>query len=83
MNFSLTGKKTSYLPATSQKGLSGKITMSGAYALYPMAVRWGEEFKKINPGVSFDIQGGGAGKGMTDVLAGIRKLRNGISRYYA
>ena len=50
--------------------LSGKVTLSGAYALYPMAVRWGEEFKKLHPKVSFDIQGGGAGKGMTDVLSG-------------
>lgn len=48
--------------------LSGKITMSGAFALYPMAVRWGEEFKKLHPKVEFDIQGGGAGKGMTDAL---------------
>ena len=54
--------------------LSGKITMSGAYALYPMAVKWGEEFKKLHPGVSFDIQGGGAGKGMTDVLSGTVQL---------
>jgi phosphate transport system substrate-binding protein len=44
--------------------------MSGAYALYPMAVKWGEEFKKLHPGVTFDIQGGGAGKGMTDALSG-------------
>lgn len=47
-----------------------KITMSGAFALYPMAVQWGEEFKAIYPKVQFDIQGGGAGKGMTDVLTG-------------
>jgi phosphate transport system substrate-binding protein len=50
--------------------LSGKITMSGAFAMYPMAVKWGEEFKKLHPHVTFDIQGGGAGKGMTDVLSG-------------
>jgi len=50
--------------------LEGKISMSGAFALYPLAVKWGEEFKKLHPKVSFDIQGGGAGKGMADVLAG-------------
>lgn len=61
-----TSKEPEILPVA----LSGKITMSGAYALYPMAVKWAEEFKKINPGVTFDIQGGGAGKGMTDVLSG-------------
>lgn len=54
--------------------ISGKITMSGAFALYPLAVKWGEEFKKIHPNVTFDIQGGGAGKGMTDVLAGSTSL---------
>ena len=52
------------------KGLKGKISISGAFALYPLAVQWGEEFRKIHPHVLFDIQGGGAGKGMTDVLSG-------------
>lgn len=51
-----------------QKKLEGRISLSGAFALYPMAVKWAEEFKKINPGVKIDISAGGAGKGMTDVL---------------
>ncbi len=50
--------------------LSGTITSSGAFALYPMVVLWGEEFTKLHPDVAFDISAGGAGKGMTDVLAG-------------
>ena len=50
--------------------LKGKLTISGAWALYPMMVRWGEEFQKVHPGVQFDISAGGAGKGMTDALAG-------------
>ncbi|MEO8066372.1 MAG: substrate-binding domain-containing protein [Flavobacteriales bacterium] len=50
--------------------LSGTISISGAFALYPLAVKWGEEFKKLHPEVRFDIQGGGAGKGMTDMLSG-------------
>ncbi|MGV9011495.1 MAG: PstS family phosphate ABC transporter substrate-binding protein [Flavobacteriales bacterium] len=54
--------------------LRGTISMSGAFALYPLAVKWGEEFTKINPDVRFDIQGGGAGKGMTDMLAGSVQL---------
>ena len=45
------------------KSMKGTITISGAFALYPLAVKWGEEFKKLHPGVNFDIQGGGAGKG--------------------
>jgi len=46
----------------------GRLSFSGAFALYPMAVKWAEEFKKANPDVKIDISAGGAGKGMTDVL---------------
>jgi phosphate transport system substrate-binding protein len=49
--------------------LSGTITVSGAFALYPMMVRWGDEFQKMHPAVKFDISAGGAGKGMADTLA--------------
>ncbi len=51
--------------------LEGTITISGAWALYPMVVRWSEEFQKQNPRVEFDISAGGAGKGMADALAGV------------
>ncbi|MBN1146065.1 MAG: substrate-binding domain-containing protein [Anaerolineales bacterium] len=51
-------------------GLQGNITVSGAWALYPMMTRWAEEFQKVNPGVEFDISAGGAGKGMADALGG-------------
>ena len=50
--------------------LSGNITISGAFALYPMMQRWAEEYQKINPKVTFDVSAGGAGKGMTDALSG-------------
>jgi phosphate transport system substrate-binding protein len=60
---------------SSKKGeLKGKISISGAFALYPMGVKWAEEFQKINPGVRIDISAGGAGKGMTDVLSGMVDL---------
>jgi phosphate transport system substrate-binding protein len=54
----------------SDSELKGTITASGAFALYPMMVQWGEEFSKLHPGVQFDISAGGAGKGMADALAG-------------
>lgn len=50
--------------------LTGNITVSGAFALYPMMTRWAEEFQKANPKVTFDISAGGAGKGMADALSG-------------
>ena len=46
-----------------------KISLSGAFALYPLAVKWAEEFQKMHPDIHIDISAGGAGKGMTDVLA--------------
>lgn len=51
--------------------MEGKIYISGAWALYPMVVKWAEEFRKFYPGVDFDISAGGAGKGMVDALAGM------------
>jgi len=51
--------------------LSGTITISGAWALYPMMTRWAEEFQKLHPDVQFDVSAGGAGKGMADALGGI------------
>jgi phosphate transport system substrate-binding protein len=49
--------------------LTGTVSVSGAWALYPMMVRWAEEFQKLHPDVRFDISAGGAGKGMADALA--------------
>ena len=36
-------------------GLKGEIQLSGAFALYPMAVKWASEFQKIHPNVRIDI----------------------------
>lgn len=50
--------------------LRGTITISGAWALYPLVVKWTEEFHALHPGVEFDVSAGGAGKGMADALGG-------------
>jgi len=51
------------------RNLQGTITISGAFALYPMVMKWSEEFRKLHPRVRFDISAGGAGKGIADALA--------------
>jgi phosphate transport system substrate-binding protein len=51
--------------------LQGTIRVSGAWALYPMMVKWGEEYRKVHPKVRVDISAGGAGKGVVDALAGL------------
>jgi phosphate transport system substrate-binding protein len=64
-------------PAAPQKtapAAGGSLTLSGAWALYPLAVRWQEEFEKSHPGVNIDVQAGGAGKGVADALAGVADI---------
>lgn len=50
------------------------ISVSGAFALYPLTVKWAEEYKKLHPEITIDVSAGGAGKGMTDVLSGMVDL---------
>jgi phosphate transport system substrate-binding protein len=54
-----------------EASIQGTIRVSGAWALYPMMVKWAEEFKKIYPGVRIDVSAGGAGKGIADALTGL------------
>ncbi len=67
---STSGQATQASQAPASDSLSGNIGVSGAFALYPMMTVWAAEFSKLHPNVTIDVQGGGAGKGMTDVLAG-------------
>ena len=41
------------------------VSISGAWALYPMAQRWKSEYAKIHPEINLEVSGGGAGKGST------------------
>src|SRR5688572_12197492 len=65
-------KKSSTI--ASNDNLEGTISLSGAFALYPLANIWAEEFSKIHPDVRFNISAGGAGKGMSDALSGMVDL---------
>jgi phosphate transport system substrate-binding protein len=51
--------------------LRGTLTLSGAWAIYPTAVAWGEAFQNLHPGIKVDISAGGAGKGAADAIAGL------------
>ena len=51
--------------------LEGTIRISGAFAMYPMMLKWTEEYQKLHPKVKFDVSAGGAGKGMADTLGGL------------
>jgi phosphate transport system substrate-binding protein len=49
--------------------LSGSFTISGAYALYPLVVRWTDNFMKLHPAVKIVVTSGGTGQGINDLLA--------------
>ncbi|HEX8041931.1 MAG TPA: PstS family phosphate ABC transporter substrate-binding protein [Chryseosolibacter sp.] len=53
-----------------QQTPEGSVSISGAFALYPLANVWAEEFRKEYPDIRLNISAGGAGKGMADVLTG-------------
>lgn len=65
------GMRSAAARGTAGRSLSGTIRVSGAWALYPMMVKWAEEFQKINPRVRIDVSAGGAGKGAADALSGM------------
>jgi len=58
----------------SAQQLEGQISVSGAFALYPIVVKWAGEFQKANPKVKINISAGGAGKGITDALGGMVEI---------
>lgn len=53
----------------SNSTLKGEVKISGAYALYPLATEWADDFQKLHPGVNVDVQAGGAGKGISDAMS--------------
>lgn len=50
------------------------LSISGAFALYPLTIKWADEYKKAHPEVKIDVSAGGAGKGITDVLSGVTDI---------
>jgi phosphate transport system substrate-binding protein len=50
--------------------ISGNFSISGAFALYPLAIKWADDFMKINPGVTITVQRTGTGQGISDLIAG-------------
>jgi len=62
-------KNNSKSDSEDKDGLTGTISISGAFALYPLTVKWAEEYQKLHPKVTINVSAGGAGKGMTDALS--------------
>ncbi len=52
----------------------GVLRVSGAWALYPLMVRWADVYQRQTPGLRIEVSAGGAGKGMSDCLSGLVDL---------
>lgn len=63
-----------FLACNRQQDPSRTIRVSGAWALYPLMIQWAEAYKQVDPSVRIDVSAGGAGKGITDSLAGLVDL---------
>jgi phosphate transport system substrate-binding protein len=71
-------RQTGKSPA-GKKDLEGHISISTSFALYPLILKWTDEFHRLHPEVVFDIAAVGADKSVSDNLAGLVDL-GGISR---
>jgi phosphate transport system substrate-binding protein len=75
-----TSDKAQEKPAAAPKiELSGNITITGAYALYPLVKKWSDDFMNIHPGVKISINANGTGQGIGDLISG-KTLLSMISR---
>src|SRR4030095_10144645 len=45
------------------------ISISGAFALYPLVEKWTQQYSMLHKNINFDLKAGGAGKGLADVLS--------------
>jgi len=58
-------------PPPESTQLVSAIRVSGAWALYPLMLRWAEEYQKLHRDVEVGVWAGGSGKGASDALDGI------------
>lgn len=50
--------------------LSGTVKISGSTTMAPLVRALASDFRKLHPGVEFDVQAGGSGQGLKDVKEG-------------
>jgi phosphate transport system substrate-binding protein len=77
--FIFTGCRQTEKSLAGKGDLEGHISISTSFALYPLILKWTDEFHSLHPEVEFDVAAVGADKSVSDNLAGLVDL-GGISR---
>lgn len=62
------------MPKYEAKKISGKITVSGSTSVGPLMEAVAEEYKKLNPEMTIEIQQTGSTAGMTDAIDGVSDI---------
>lgn len=55
--------------ASAAEDLTGIIRIAGAYAAYPLLVKYTEAFSKLHPGVTIELESNGTGRGLEATIA--------------
>ncbi len=71
---SKTGKDSVSQQKEVKGDLQGLITISGAYALYPLILKMAEDFMALHQGVKIEVSRTGTGEGITSLVAGKTQL---------
>lgn len=62
------------LAACSKPGQGGKLVLTGASTVAPLAAEIGKRFEALRPGVRVDVQTGGSGRGISDARQGLSDI---------
>lgn len=62
------------LQSAPESNITGVFSISGGDALYPLVLKWADDFMKINPNVKINLTYGGTGKGIKELVEGKTQL---------